>query len=155
MDATLAGLIGTTVGAVSGFSGAWLAQRSQVCLQRDQHQHAERTRWLDDKRHLYRELLIACHGWHDALVAISVDERDGTLYDSRTDAYKHGVEVELIAPEPVRLASANMRAKLLAAQGPILHSDGSDTEDALQQARLASNAFEEAVRSELVPPAER
>ncbi|MCD0485175.1 hypothetical protein LO771_23020 [Streptacidiphilus sp. ASG 303] len=70
MDATLAGLIGTKVGAVTGFAGAWLAQRAQIRLQREERMHQERVRWLVDKKPLFRDLLTALHGWHDSLVSV-------------------------------------------------------------------------------------
>ena len=152
MDAALAGLLGASVGAVSGFSGAWLAQRGQLRLQREQRQHEERVRWLDDKRHLYRDLLLAVYGWHDALVAIMKDEADGTLHDARSAAYKLGVEIDLIASEPVRLAAVRMRRKLLTAQGPILHAEPVDADAALKDVVAAAEAFEEAVRVDLAPP---
>ncbi|WP_328861752.1 hypothetical protein [Streptomyces sp. NBC_00306] len=155
MDAALAGLLGTMIGAISGFSGAWLAQRGQVRMQREQRAYDERVRWLDDKRHLYRDLLLAVFGWHDALISIMQDEADGTLHDTRAAAYKLGVETDLIASEPVRLAAVDMRKKLLAAQGPILHGEATSAQDALKRAIVAADAFEEAVRSELIAPSDR
>ena len=155
LDAALSGLLGATVGAVSGFSGAWLAQRGQLRIQREQRQHELAVRWLDDKRHLYRDLLLAVFGWHDALVSIMQDKADGTLHDFRSSVYKLGVEIDLIASESVRMAAVRMRRNLLKAQGPILHAERVDADAALKDVMAAADAFEEAVRVELAPPIHR
>jgi hypothetical protein len=110
---------------------------------------------LDDKRHLYRDLLLAVYGWHDALVSIMKDEADGTLHDVRSASYKLGVEIDLIASERVRLAAVDVRRKLLAAQDPILHAEPTDGVLALKDVVAAAEAFEEAVRIELAPPTGR
>ncbi|MFE2019902.1 hypothetical protein ACFW9O_17885 [Streptomyces sp. NPDC059499] len=112
-------------------------------------------RWLDDKRHLYRDLLLAVFGWHDALVSIMQDKADGTLHDVRSSAYKLGVEIDLIASESVRMAAVRMRRNLLKAQGPILHAERVDADAALKDVMAAADAFEEAVRVELAPPIHR
>ncbi|MDX2709874.1 hypothetical protein PV350_44855 [Streptomyces sp. PA03-6a] len=88
MDAALAGLAGTTVGAVAGVAGAWLAQRGQLRALREQRTHEERVRWLDDKRAIYRDLLNAMYGWHDALVSIWQDNDNGRLTEHATPPTK-------------------------------------------------------------------
>lgn len=152
MDAALAGLLGATVGAVSGFSGAWLVQRGQLRIQREQRQYELAVRWLDDKRHLYRDLLLAVFGWHDVLVSIMQDKTDGALRNVRSSAYKLGVEIDLRASESVRVAAVRVRRNLLKAQGPILHAERVDADAALKDVVAAADAFEEAVRVELAPP---
>ncbi|MFC5800947.1 hypothetical protein [Streptomyces formicae] len=132
MEAALVGLAGTTVGAVTGFAGAWLAQRGQVRIQQEQRAHAEQVRWLDDKKGLYRDLLIKLYGWHDSLASILKDEDDGKLFENRSTAYKWIVEASLISGDEVRSAVSDVHRALLHAQTAIL-DDSSTAEEGPDQ----------------------
>ncbi|MFF3649740.1 hypothetical protein ACFYXV_13935 [Streptomyces sp. NPDC002181] len=149
MDAALTGLAGTTVGALAGFAGAWLAQRGQLRQQREQRAYAERVRWLDDKKGLYRDLLIAMYGWRDALVSIW---RDGRLSETRATAQKWGVEASLIASEPVRNAVEELRRRFLAAQPAILNRTSTAERPPLGAVEEALELLEGALRAELSDP---
>lgn len=152
MDAALVGLAGTTVGAVTGFAGAWLAQRGQLRIQQEQRIHAEQIRWLDDKKGLYRDLLIALYGWHDSLASILGDEDDGKLFDFRSTAHKWLVEASLIAGDEVRSAMNAVHRALLDVR-PVIFN-GSPMTDAwpLQPVQDGLTALEEALRAELAMP---
>ncbi|MFF4227748.1 hypothetical protein [Streptomyces sp. NPDC001820] len=151
MDAALVGLAGTTVGAVTGFAGAWLAQRGQLRIQQEQRVHAEQVRWLDDKKGLYRDLLITLYGWHDSLVSILKDEDDGKLFDYRLAAYKWIVEASLIARDEVRSAVSDVHRALLSAQPAIFEGTPTD-EWPLQSVEDGLSALEDALRAELAMP---
>ncbi|KMO94803.1 hypothetical protein [Streptomyces roseus] len=152
MDAALAGLAGTTVGALAGFAGAWLAQRGQLRQQREQRAYAERVRWLDDKKGLYRDLLIAMNGWHDSLVSVWRDEDDGRLAQTRATAYKWSVEASLIASEPARTAVEELRRRFLAAQHAILSRTSTAERAPLEAVEEALALLEGALRAELSDP---
>ncbi|MGI5481679.1 hypothetical protein [Streptomyces lavendofoliae] len=124
MDAALVGLAGTTVGAVTGFAGAWLAQRGQLRIQQEQRTHAERVRWLDDKKGLYRDLLITLYGWHDSLAAIGKGVDDGRLAEHRTAAHKWIVETSLVADDQVRTAVSDVHRALLRAEAAMVDRAG-------------------------------
>ncbi|MER7463546.1 hypothetical protein [Streptomyces sp. NPDC097981] len=152
MDAALTGLAGTTVGALAGFAGAWLAQRGQLRQQREQRAYAERVRWLDDKKGLYRDLLIAMYGWRDSLVSIWRDEDDGRLSETRGTAYKWGVEASLIASEPVQTAIEDLRGRFLAAQPAILNRTPTSERAPLGAVEEGLALLESALRAELSDP---
>ncbi|MEU5722813.1 hypothetical protein ABZ783_13430 [Micromonospora sp. NPDC047738] len=153
MDAALAGLVGTTVGALAGVAGAWLAQRGQTRLQQEQRTYEERVRWLDDKRLLYRDLLIALYGWHDALVSVWDNDSDGTLPEARDAAYKCSVEATLIAPEPVRSAVEELRGRFFAAQPVILErTRPAGAKPPLAAVREGLSLLTEAMRADLSSP---
>ncbi|WP_327283428.1 MULTISPECIES: hypothetical protein [unclassified Streptomyces] len=152
MDAALTGLAGTTVGALAGFAGAWLAQRGQLRQQREQRAYAERVRWLDDKKGLYRDLLIAMYGWHDSLVSIWLDEDDGRLSETRGTAYKWGVEASLIASEPVQTAIEDLRGRFLSAQSVILSRTRTTERAPLEAVQEGLALLESALRAELSDP---
>jgi hypothetical protein len=121
-------------------------------MQHEQRVHAEQVRWLDDKKGLYRDLLITLYGWHDSLVSILKDEDDGKLLDYRSAAYKWTVEASLIADEAVRDAVSDVHRALLSAQSVI--SEGSSTTDrsSLQSVEDGLSALEDALRAELALP---
>ncbi|MFD6278992.1 hypothetical protein ACFWFI_26010 [Streptomyces sp. NPDC060209] len=152
MDAALVGLAGTTLGAVTGFAGAWVAQRGQVRIQQEQRAHAERVRWLDDKKGLYRDLLIGLHGWHDSLVSILKNEDDGKLPDNRSVAYKWIVEASLISSDEVRHAVHDVHQALLLAQSVILDHTSTADERPLQGVQDGLSGLEDALRAELAMP---
>ncbi|MGW4495015.1 hypothetical protein [Streptomyces sp. NPDC004376] len=120
MDAALAGLVGTTIGGVTGFAGSWLAQRGQLRLSREQRFHEAEVRWINEKRELYRDLLMAMYGWHDALVSIWRDDNGDTLFETRTKAITLATEATLIAKAPARAAVQEARQAFLQAQPRIL-----------------------------------
>ncbi|MET8235657.1 hypothetical protein [Streptomyces sp. NPDC005078] len=153
MEAALVGLAGTTVGAVTGFAGAWLAQRGQVRTQQEQRLHAEQVRWLDDKKGLYRDLLIRLYGWHDSLASILKDEDDGKLFDNRSTAYKWIVEASLISGDEVRSAVSDVHRALLRVQTVISDSSSTADEWPLQGVEDGLSALEDALRAELAMPA--
>ncbi|MFE5027950.1 hypothetical protein ACFRAO_32720 [Streptomyces sp. NPDC056656] len=153
MEAALVGLAGTTLGAVTGFAGAWVAQRGQVRIQQEQRAHAEQVRWLDDKKGLYRDLLIRLYGWHDSLVSILKDEDDGKLFDNRSTAHKWIVETSLISSEEVRSAVNAVHHALLRAQPVIFDSNSTADESPLQGVQDGLLALEDALRAELAMPA--
>ncbi|MEW2138668.1 hypothetical protein AB0892_19075 [Streptomyces sp. NPDC005409] len=152
MDAALTGLAGTTVGAMAGFAGAWLAQRGQLRQQREQRAYAERVRWLDDKKGLYRDLLIAMNGWHDSLVSIWRGGDDGQLSETRGTAYKWSVEASLIASEPVRTAIEDLRGRFFAAQPVILSRAPMSEPPPLEAVEEGLALLESALREELSDP---
>ncbi|MFF4432830.1 hypothetical protein ACFYZ4_27175 [Streptomyces sp. NPDC001513] len=152
MDAALTGLAGTTVGAMAGFAGAWLAQRGQLRQQREQRAYEERVRWLDDKKGLYRDLLIATNGWHDSLVSIWRDEDDGRLSEARGSAYKWGVEASLIASEPVRTAIEDLQGRFSAAQLVVLRRTPTTGRPPLEAVEEGLALLEAALRAELSDP---
>jgi hypothetical protein len=152
MEAALVGLAGTTVGAVTGFAGAWLAQRGQVRIQQEQRAHAEQVRWLDDKKGLYRDLLIRLYGWHDSLASIMKDEDDGKLFDNRSAAYKWIVEASLIAGDEVRSAVSEVHSALLRVQPVIFEGTPTTDEWPLQGVEDGLSALEDALRAELAMP---
>ncbi|MFE6846200.1 hypothetical protein [Streptomyces sp. NPDC057686] len=152
MDAALTGLAGTTVGAMAGFAGAWLAQRGQLRQQREQRAYEERVRWLDDKKGLYRDLLIAMNGWHDSLVSIWRGADDGQLSEARGKAYKWGVEASLIASEPVRTAVEDLRGRFLAAQSEILGRTPMTARPPLEAVEEGLALLESALRAGLSDP---
>lgn len=152
MDAALIGLAGTTVGAAAGFGGAWLAQRGQLRIQHEQRVHAEQVRWLDDKKGLYRDLLITLYGWHDSLVSILKDEDDGKLLDNRSAAYKWIVEASLIADEAVPSAVSDVHRALLSAQSAIFEGTSTTDQSSLQSVEDGLSALEDALRAELALP---
>lgn len=157
MDAALIGLTGTTIGALSGFGGAWLAQRGQIRLFREQRSYDAEVRWADDKRALYRDLLVAMYKWYDALVSIRKGEDDAELVESRTNAITLVVEVSLIAADPVRTAVEEAHRTFFHTQPHIF--ERSDTregqpsepvEDVLEGVRTKLLAMETEMRRELV-----
>ncbi|MDI9889438.1 hypothetical protein QMZ92_35325 [Streptomyces sp. HNM0645] len=152
MDGALIGLAGTTVGAATGFAGAWLAQRGQLRIQQEQRVHAEQVRWLDDKKGLYRDLLITLYGWHDSLVSILKDEDDGKLLDYRSAAYKWIVEATLIAGDEVRSTVRDVHRALLTAQAAIFEGTSTADEWPLQSVEDGLSALEDALRAELAMP---
>ncbi|MFI2352061.1 hypothetical protein ACH492_34740 [Streptomyces sp. NPDC019443] len=152
MEAALVGLAGTTVGAVTGFAGAWLAQRGQVRIQQEQRAHAEQVRWLDDKKGLYRDLLIRLYGWHDSLASIMKDEDDGKLFDNRSAAYKWIVEASLISGDEVRSAVSEVHSALLRVQPVIFEGTPTTDEWPLQGVEDGLSALEDALRAELAMP---
>ncbi|MFE2876201.1 hypothetical protein ACFXG6_09645 [Streptomyces roseus] len=140
------------MGALAGFAGAWLAQRGQLRQQREQRAYAERVRWLDDKKGLYRDLLIAMYGWHDSLVSIWRGEDDGCLSETRATAYKWSVEASLIASEPVRSAVEELRRRFLAAQPAVLGRTSTAERPPLGAVEEALALLESALRAELSDP---
>ncbi|MET9096274.1 hypothetical protein ABZX72_29785 [Streptomyces cyaneofuscatus] len=153
MDAALVGLAGTTVGAFAGFAGAWLAQRGQIRLQREQRVHAEQVRWLSEKKPLYRDLTVALHGWHDSLVAIWKNEDGSDLVEHRTAAYKWSVEASLIADDDVRSALVEVqRCFLHDAQPVILRRPDERDGWPLKSVEDAMEVLEAAFRAELASP---
>ncbi|MFF4653245.1 hypothetical protein [Streptomyces sp. NPDC001380] len=153
MDATLAGLIGTTVGAVTGFAGAWLAQRAQIRLQREERMHQERVRWLVDKKPLFRDLLTALHGWHDSLVSVWREdaERDD-LSEIRASATKWAVESSLIASKPVRVALDDVQRRFSDVQRLILERRVPAGSEPLADVLSSLAVLEDAMRAELAEP---
>ncbi|WP_405898844.1 hypothetical protein OG242_16215 [Streptomyces sp. NBC_00727] len=141
------------MGAFAGFAGAWLAQRGQVRLQREQRVHAEQVRWLGEKKPLYRDLTIALHGWHDSLVAIWKNEDGSDLAEHRTAAYKWSIEASLIANDDVRSALVKVQRSFMHDAQPIIlrrpdERDGwplKSVEDAMEE-------LEAAFRAELASP---
>ncbi|MFD8793968.1 hypothetical protein [Streptomyces vinaceus] len=152
MDAALTGLAGTTVGAIAGFAGAWLAQRGQLRQQREQRAYEERVRWLDDKKGLYRDLLIAMNGWHDALDSLARGEDGGQLSETRGRAYKWGVEASLIASEPVRAAVEDLQGRLLTAQRVVLGRPVVTERPPLEAVEEGLALLESTLRAELSDP---
>ncbi|MEU2311491.1 hypothetical protein [Streptomyces albidoflavus] len=150
MDAALAGLVGTVAGALAGVFGSWLAQRAQLRLQRESLAHQESIRWVDDKRTLYRDLLIALHNWHDCLMSLWQEgNRDG-LHDARTTAYRLGVEAGLIAQPGTRIAIKEARRGLLATQAAMARDlVPQDATDPCSEAKPLLIALEEALHVEL------
>ncbi|MFD7715440.1 hypothetical protein [Streptomyces sp. NPDC059814] len=150
MDAALVGLVGTSIGAVTGFSGAWLAQRGQLRIFREQRSHESEVRWLNEKRELYRDLLMAMYGWHDALVGIWRDEGSDTLFEVRSKAITLALEVSLIAKGPARSAVQEAHRGLLDAQPRILpRAQRTSGPVPLGDVLRKLTAMEEALRSEL------
>lgn len=153
MDPALIGLAGTAVGAIAGIAGAWLTQRGQLRMQREQRAYEERVRWLDDKRRLYRDLLTNVYGWHDALVSIWQNEADETLFEVRAAATEHSIEASLIASKPVRSSIEQLRAAFFAVQPAILSGASSEHADPpLAQVREKILQLEDALRTDLVDP---
>ncbi|MEJ8657378.1 MULTISPECIES: hypothetical protein [Streptomyces] len=152
MEAALVGLAGTTVGAVTGFAGAWLAQRGQVRIQQEQRAHAEQVRWLDDKKGLYRDLLITLYGWHDSLASILRGEDDGKLSEHRSAAYKWIVEASLIADDEVRSAVSEVHHALLRVQPVVFEGTSATDEWPLEAVEGGLSALEDALRAELAMP---
>lgn len=153
MDAALAGLAGTTVGALAGIAGTWLAQRGQLRIQREQRTHEERVRWLDTKRELYRDLLIAMYGWHDALVCIWQHGTDEELFEIREAAQKWSVEANLIAPGSVRSAVNKTRNAFFAAQPEIFGRASTERGDPpILEVRKALVQLEGALHADLAEP---
>ncbi|MFD6421479.1 hypothetical protein [Streptomyces sp. NPDC060198] len=150
MDAALVGLMGTSIGATAGFSGAWLAQRSQLRIFREQRSHESEVRWLNEKRELYRDLLMAMYGWHDALVGIWNDEESDNLFEVRSKAITLALEVSLIAKAPARSAVQEAHRGLLNAQPLILpRAQRTSGPEPLNDVRRTLTAMEEALRTEL------
>ncbi|MFF3689629.1 hypothetical protein [Streptomyces sp. NPDC002187] len=152
MEAALVGLAGTTVGAVTGFAGAWLAQRGQIRIQQEQRAHAEQVRWLDDKKGLYRDLLITLYAWHNSLASILKDEDDGKLLDNRSAAYKWVVEASLIAGDEVRSAVSDVHRALLRVQPVVFEGTSTTDEWPLQGVEDGLSTLEDALRAELAMP---
>ncbi|AXG78991.1 hypothetical protein [Streptomyces paludis] len=149
MEAALVGLVGTTLGGVTGFAGAWVAQRGQVRIQQEQRVHAEQVRWLDDKKGLYRDLLIKLYGWRDSLASILVNADDGKLADNRSIAYKWIVETSLIADDEVRSAVSDVHRALLHAQTVISDGTSAAGDRPLQAVEDGLVVLEDALRAEL------
>ncbi|MFM9373289.1 hypothetical protein [Streptomyces sp. Da 82-17] len=152
MNAALAGLAGTTIGAIAGVAGAWLAQRGQLRLQREQRAHDERVRWLDDKRVLYRDLLIAMYAWHDGLNSIWRGEEDEHLSEAVLDAHKLSVEVMLIGPDPVKAAVSEARQKFFAANHSVTRRSSEDEPDPLADVKDALKELQTLLRRDLSEP---
>lgn len=151
MDAALIGLAGTTIGAVTGFGGAWLAQRGQLRLFREQRSYEMRARWADEKRGLYRDLLVAMYEWHDALVSIWQGQDNGKLFESRMNATRLATEVSLIATAPVRAAVEDVHRTFLESIQPrILGRSSASGAPPVEGLWEKITALEEALRSELV-----
>ncbi|MEV0252955.1 hypothetical protein AB0H82_01580 [Streptomyces sp. NPDC050732] len=151
MDAALVGLLGTSIGAVTGFGGAWLAQRGQLRLFREQRSYESEVRWVNEKRELYRDLLMAMYGWRDALISIWRDEGSDALFDTRDEAIKLSLEVALIARFPARTAVQEAHAALLMAQLGILpRAQRTPGPPPLGDVWRKLTAMEEALRSELM-----
>ncbi|MFR9793650.1 hypothetical protein ACL07V_34095 [Streptomyces sp. MB22_4] len=144
----MTGLLGTTVGALAGFAGAWLAQRAQTRMQREERTHQEQVRWLADKKPLFRDLLVVFRRWREALSDADTGTED--LDGLRRSALKWSVEASLIASEPVRLALDEVRAAFAAVESEL--RDGRvPVEESGTAARLSSglSALEDAMRAEL------
>lgn len=152
MDATLAGLIGTTVGAVTGFAGSWIAQRGQIRLQREERTHQEQVRWLSDKKPLYRDLLMALYGWHDSLVSVWRDDIEGDLREHRTLATKWAVEASLIASHPVRIALQDVQREFFGIQPVIFDKRVPSGSNPLADVLRSLAVLEDSLRSELAQP---
>ncbi|WP_277438051.1 hypothetical protein [Streptomyces sp. SPB162] len=125
-------------------------------LQHEQFAHQETVRWLDDKRALYRDLLIAMHGWHDGIAAMWQGEPASDLIATRTTAYRLGVEADLIALPQTRAAIGEARRGLFAVQaevvlGLIPPNAGDPCVDVKQQLQQMENAL----RAELSRPTGR
>ncbi|MEV5457058.1 hypothetical protein AB0L17_01910 [Streptomyces cellulosae] len=150
MDAALVGLVGTSIGAVTGFAGSWLAQRGQLRLFREQRSHEVEVRWVNEKRELYRDLLMAMYGWHDALVGIWRDENDDSLMETRSKAITLAVEATLIAKLPARRAVQEAHQAFLTAQPRILQRAQRTSGPApLDDVWAKLTAMEDALRLEL------
>lgn len=121
-------------------------------MQQEQRNHAEQIRWLDDKKGLYRDLLIALYGWHDSLASIQGDEDDGKLSEFRSTAHKWLVEASLIADDEVRSAMNAVHRALLDVQPAIF--DGTPVTDTspLQPVQDGLTVLEDALRAELAMP---
>ncbi|MFI1154858.1 hypothetical protein [Streptomyces sp. NPDC020817] len=148
VDAALTGLLGTTVGALAGFAGAWLAQRAQTRMQREERTHQEQVRWLADKKPLFRDLLVVFRQWREALLDAGTGTDD--LAGLRRSALKWSVEASLIASEPVRLALDEVQATFAAVEAQLRDRRVSVEESGIA-AQLGNglSALEDAMRAEL------
>ncbi|MFJ9459753.1 hypothetical protein ACIRST_32345 [Kitasatospora sp. NPDC101447] len=148
MDAALAGLLGTTVGAVAGLAGAWLAQRAQTRMQREERAHQEQARWLADKKPLFRDLLVVFRQWCEALLSERASTED--LASLRRSALMWSAEASLIASQSVRLALDEVQATFSAVEAQL--RDGRlSLEETGCAARLGNglSALEDEMRAEL------
>ncbi|MDQ0796619.1 hypothetical protein [Streptomyces sp. B1I3] len=107
----------------------------------------------DDKKGLYRDLLIGLYGWHDSLVSVLKDEDDGKLSDNRSAACKWIVETSLVSSDAVRAAVRDVHRAPFRAQ-PVIHGGTSTTDEwPLQGVQEGLSALEDALGAELVAPA--
>ncbi|MEW1724442.1 hypothetical protein [Streptomyces sp. NPDC093109] len=104
---------------------------------------------MDDKKGLYRDLLIRLYGWRDSLASVLRNEDDGKLVDNRSIAYKWIVETSLIADDRVRSAVTDVHRALVDAQTVVLDSASTAGERPLQAVEDGLVVLEDALRAEL------
>lgn len=77
LDGTaLVGVLGALAGAAASTVTTWLTHRSQARREAVQRSYAERTRWTDEKRALFRDIQSATLDWMRLLRQVASDLSD-------------------------------------------------------------------------------
>ncbi|MCQ8835798.1 hypothetical protein [Streptomyces malaysiensis] len=111
---------------------------------------------MDDKRALYRDLLIAMHGWHDGIMSLWRSQSSDELAEARETAYRFGIEAGLIASPLTLVAIKDARRGLFAVQTEVvLRQVPPDVSDPLAEVKERLVKLENALRAELSSGAEQ